>query len=191
MTREGNRKPEILDTRLVAKSRLFGIEEMHLRFSNGVERTYERLVPGGSGAVMMVALLDDNTIALIREYGGGVEDYTLTLPKGAVDLGESMRDACNRELQEEIGFGAREFVYLKKISLSPSYMRGGIDLVLVRDLYPSKLEGDEPEPLELVPWPLDRITELFARDDFSEGRAVAALAIAQEYLAGRFEGETL
>ena len=43
MTREGNRKPEILDTRLVAKSRLFGIEEMHLRFSNGVERTYERL----------------------------------------------------------------------------------------------------------------------------------------------------
>ncbi len=41
MTREGNRKPEILDTRLVAKSRLFGIEEMHLRFSNGVERTYE------------------------------------------------------------------------------------------------------------------------------------------------------
>ncbi|MGB1923230.1 MAG: ADP compounds hydrolase NudE, partial [Alcanivorax sp.] len=36
-------KPEILDTRLVAKSRLFGIEELHLRFRNGVERTYERL----------------------------------------------------------------------------------------------------------------------------------------------------
>ena len=113
---------------------------------------------------------------------------TLTLPKGAVDMGESMRDACNRELQEEIGFGAREFIYLRKVSLSPSYMRGGIDLVLVRDLYPSKLEGDEPEPLELVPWPIDKIHELYARDDFSEGRAIAALAIMQEYLAGRFEG---
>ena len=66
-----------------------------------------------------------------------------------------------------------------------------IHLVLVRDLYPSKLEGDEPEPLELVPWPIDKIHELYARDDFSEGRAIAALAIMQEYLAGRFEGTPL
>lgn len=186
-----DKKPQILHRSLVAQSRLFRIESFDLRFSNGVERTYERLVPGGSGAVMMVALLDNDTIALIREYGGGVEDYTLTLPKGAVDLGETMRDACNRELQEEIGYGAREFIHLKKMSLSPSYMSGGIDVVLVRDLYPSKLEGDEPEPLELVEWKLDNLHELYSRDDCTEGRAIAALALAQEYLAGRFEGKAL
>ncbi|MEQ3761713.1 MAG: NUDIX domain-containing protein, partial [Alcanivorax sp.] len=105
-----HKKPEIQHRSIVAESRLFRIESIDLRFSNGVERTYERLVPGGSGAVMMIALLDNDTFALIREYGGGVEDYTLTLPKGAVDLGETMRDACNRELQEEIGYAAREFV---------------------------------------------------------------------------------
>lgn len=186
-----DKKPQILHRSQVAQSRLFRIESFDLRFSNGVERTYERLVPGGSGAVMMVALLDNDTIALIREYGGGVEDYTLTLPKGAIDLGETMRDACNRELQEEIGYGAREFIHLKKMSLSPSYMSGGIDVVLVRDLYPSKLEGDEPEPLELVEWKLDNLHELYSRDDCTEGRAIAALALAQEYLAGRFEGKSL
>ena len=47
-------KPAILDTRLVAKSRLFGIEELHLRFTNGVERTYERLRTPPIAAVMMV-----------------------------------------------------------------------------------------------------------------------------------------
>ena len=71
-------KPEILARRMVAQSRLFRIESFDLRFSNGVERTYERLVPGGPGAVMLVALLDDNTFALIREYGGGMEDYSLS-----------------------------------------------------------------------------------------------------------------
>ncbi|TNC91862.1 MAG: ADP compounds hydrolase NudE [Thalassolituus sp.] len=191
MDKKPHKKPEILQRHIVAESRLFRVESIDLRFSNGVERTYERLVPGGSGAVMMVALLDDETVALIREYGGGVEDYTLTLPKGAIDLGESMRDACNRELQEEIGFAAREFVYLKKMSLSPSYMRGGIDVVLVRDLYPSKLEGDEPEPLELVPWKLADLPALYASDECNEGRAIAALALATEYLAGRFEGQAL
>lgn len=186
-----HKKPEILQRHVVAQSRLFRVESFDLRFSNGVERTYERLVPGGSGAVMLVALLDENTVALIREYGGGIEDYTLTLPKGAIDLGESLRDACNRELQEEIGYAGREFIWLKKLSLSPSYMKSGIDVVLVRDLYPSQLEGDEPEPLELVPWPLDRLHELYAQEDCTEGRAIAALALTQEFLAGRFSGTPL
>ena len=70
-------------------------------------------------------------------------------------------------------------------------MRGGIDVVLARDLFPSKLEGDEPEPLELVPWKFADLPELYARDDFNEGRAIAGLALAIEYLAGRFEGAVL
>lgn len=184
-------KPEILARRQVAQSRLFRIESFDLRFSNGVERTYERLVSGGSGAVMLVALLDDETFALIREYGGGIDAYTLTLPKGAIDLGESMRDACNRELQEEIGYAAKEFIHLKKLGASPSYMNGGIDVVLVRGLYPSVLEGDEPEPLELVPWKLNNLSELYVQEDFTEGRALAALTLATEYLAGRFPGKEL
>lgn len=183
--------PEILQRHLVAQSRLFKIESIDLRFSNGVERTYERLVPGGSGAVMMVAVIDDDHFAMIREYGGGVEDYTLTLPKGAVDLGETLREACHRELQEEIGYGGTKFTWLKKLSLSPSYMRGGIDLVVVEGLFPSVLEGDEPEPLELVPWRFDRIPELLARDDCNEGRVVAALSLAQLYFDQQFRGTLL
>lgn len=186
-----DKKPQILHRSLVAESRLFRIESLDLRFSNGVERTYERLMPGGNGAVLVVAIKDGDTVALIREYGGGIEDYSLTLPKGAVDMGESLRDACNRELQEEIGFGANEFVFLKKVSLSPSYMSGGISVVLAKDLYPSKLEGDEPEPLELVWWSLSEVDQLYARADFSEGRSIAALTLAQAYLDGRFVGESL
>lgn len=37
------KKPEILATQEVAKSRLFRVEQLELRFSNGVQRTYERL----------------------------------------------------------------------------------------------------------------------------------------------------
>ena len=105
-------KPEILDTRLVAKSRLFGIEELHLRFRNGVERTYERLRTPPIAAVMMVPLLDDDTVVMIREYGAGTESYVLTLPKGAYEHGEDWRDAANRELKEEAGYGARRLTLM-------------------------------------------------------------------------------
>jgi ADP-ribose diphosphatase len=176
-------KPEILHQSIVSKSRLFTVEAVDYRFSNGVERSYERLVPGGSGAVMMVAMFDDEHVALIREFGGGIEEYTLTLPKGAVDLGETQVEAANRELQEEIGFGANKITFLKRMSLSPSYIKGGIDVFLAEDLYPSVLEGDEPEPLELVKWPIANLQELVMRDDCTEGRAIAALYFARDYLA--------
>lgn len=176
-------KPKILHQSIVARSRLFTVEAVDFKFSNGVERTYERLVPGGSGAVMMVAMLDEEHVALIREFGGGVEEYTLTLPKGAVDLGETMEEAANRELQEEIGFAARKMTFLKHMSLSPSYMKSGIDILLAQDLFPSQLEGDEPEPLELVKWPISKLHDLVMREDCTEGRAIAALYLARDYLA--------
>jgi len=174
-------KPKILQSHIIASSRLFTVESMDLEFSNGIQRTYERLVPGGAGAVMMVAINADQEVMLIKEYGAGIEDYTITLPKGAVDLGESLSEAANRELKEEIGFGAREITHLKQMSLSPSYMKSGIDVMVAWDLYPEQLEGDEPEPLEVLTWPLADIESLVTRADVTEGRAIAALFMARDW----------
>ena len=47
---------------------------------------------------------------------------------------------------------------------------------------PQRLVGDEPEELEVVPWRLDALGELILREEFSEGRSIAALFIAREWL---------
>ncbi len=57
--------------------------------------------------------------------------------------------------------------------------------MLAEDLYPEQLEGDEPEPLEVIPWPLDRLHELMLRADCSEGRSLASMFIVREYLQRR------
>ncbi|MDY6889998.1 MAG: ADP compounds hydrolase NudE [Pseudomonadota bacterium] len=172
-------KPEILKLTHVASSRLFHIERMDLRFSNGVERQYERLRTGGHGAVMIVAINEHDEVLLIREYAAGLEDYVLTLPKGLIDPGETPVAAANRELQEEVGFGAHELSHVRQLTAAPNYMGHRLEVILARDLYPSKLEGDEPEPLELVPWPMSQLPELFERAEFSEDRAIAALCLVQ------------
>lgn len=176
-------KPEILKLTKVASSRLFHIEALELRFSNGVERQYERLRTGGQGAVMIVAINDRDEVLLIREYAAGLEEYVLTLPKGLIDPGEDAETAANRELQEEAGFGARNISHIRQLTAAPNYMGHRLEVMLARDLYPNKLEGDEPEPLDLVLWPMDRLGELFERPEFSEGRAIAALCLVQQRLA--------
>ncbi len=62
------KKPETLHREIVARSRLFRVEALDLRFSNGVEVKYERLTSSTSGAVIVVPMLDDDTVLLIREY---------------------------------------------------------------------------------------------------------------------------
>ena len=175
-------KPEVLKIKPSAKSRLFLIEEMQLRFSNGVERTYERLASRGHGAVMMIPVDADGNLLLIREYAGGINDYTLSLPKGAIDSGESMFEAADRELKEEVGFGAKRIEFLKELTTAPNYMGHKLQALVLRDLYPCSLEGDEPEPLEVVKWPLSDIDNLVMNPEFTEGRAIAGLYLAFSYI---------
>jgi ADP-ribose diphosphatase len=176
-------KPQILQRVTVAQSRLFRAEQLDLRFSNGVERRYEKLCSGGTGAVLMVPMLDPNTVLMVREYAGGLEDYHLSLPKGAMDKGETPEQSANRELKEEVGYGAGRLDYLKRLHLSPSYMEHNIHVLLARELYPERLTGDEPEPLEVVPCDIGDLLELAMRDDVIEGRTIAALFMARAWLA--------
>ncbi|MBD1558643.1 ADP compounds hydrolase NudE [Vibrio sp. S9_S30] len=176
------KKPQILATKTVAQSKLFTIESLDLRFSNGEERVYERMKPSGRSAVMIVPVTEQGDLLLIREYAAGTERYELGFPKGLVDPGESPMEAANRELKEEIGYGATELTPLKEVVLAPSYFSSKMTLFLARDLYSESLEGDEPEPLELVRWPLQQADELLTHLDFCEARSITALMLAQRYL---------
>jgi ADP-ribose diphosphatase len=160
----------------------YRMERMDLEFSNGERRKYERLHGRGHGAVAVVPMLDAETVLLVREYAAGVHRYELGLVKGRIDAGETPLEAANRELMEEAGYGARDLLVLRSLTLAPTYMSHATHLVLARDLYPQRLPGDEPEALELVPWKLADIGELILREEFSEGRSVAALFIAREWL---------
>jgi ADP-ribose diphosphatase len=179
--------PEILARRPAHDSRFLNVEEVDLAFSNGARRTFERLTASGQGAVFIVALRDADTVLLVREYAAGLNRYELGLPKGRIDPGETALEAANRELQEEAGFAARKLNVLTTLSLSPAYMTHKAEVILAEDLYPERRPGDEPEPLDVVPWKLSELHLLLARDDVSEGRSIAALFIAREYLAGRFQ----
>ena len=178
--------PTILGRRMVEQSRFLKTELIDLEFSNGERRTHERLVTSGFGAVIMVPMRDDDTVLLVREYASGIEGYELGLPKGRLDRDETALQGANRELKEEIGFGANELHILGTLSLSPTYMSAMTHVVLARDLYPQRLQGDEPEELEVVEWKLSELHTLLLEPEVSEGRSIAAMFMAREYLAGRF-----
>lgn len=181
MTTRPSLGPKVLGRRLVAESQVFRIEQVDLLFANGVRRTFER-IPGGADSVLILPLLDPETLLLIREYGAGTDRYELGFPKGVVEPGEDALAAANREIREEVGYAARDLRLIHCLSLVPGYIGHRTQVVLARDLYLSPLPGDEPEPIEVVPWRLPDLDVLLARDDFDEARCVAALLLLERYL---------
>jgi ADP-ribose diphosphatase len=174
--------PRIRARREREAGKMLRLEQIDLEFSNGVRRTYHRMKPSGLGAVIIVPMRDRDTVLLAREYAAGLHHYEIGLPKGRLEHGESIVEAAQREMMEEIGYGARNLMELTRLSLAPGYMTHVTHIVLARDLYPEKREGDEPEELEVIPWPIADLRTLTAREDCTEGRTIAALYIARDYL---------
>jgi ADP-ribose diphosphatase len=170
--------PQILDRGIVVDTEHFRIERLHLKFSNGQIRYYERMAGGGSGAVMIVPVMGDEII-LVREYCAGTNSYELGFPKGKSESGESWQQTADRELREETGYSAMKYTFLRSVNSAPSFFEASIDLVLAEDLEEKPLDtGDEPEPIEIVRWPLSNISALFSDPNFREARCLAALFAA-------------
>ncbi len=171
--------PQILAEEVVATSRLFTIQAQSLRFANGTEVQYERMVSRGNGAVLVVPMLDVETFLLIREYAAGMGRYELGFPKGKIDAGEGWAEASVRECMEEVGYRPEKVSLLDAVSLASGYMTHQTHIVLAEGLTPEVAEGDEPEPLEVIEWKVKDWQALLDHPEFSEGRAYAALLLLQ------------
>lgn len=182
--RADHRDPEILSVRTAARSRQFHIETVELRFDNGTVREFERVAASRlPGAVVIVPVLDSHNLLLVREYAVGLERYELGLPMGRVQDRESLTEAANRELMEETGYAARRLQSLHTLAIAPGILGYRMEVVLATGLYPASRPGDEPEPLEVLPWPIARIDELPLREGISDARSLAALFVARGALS--------
>ena len=174
--------PIVRSRRTLTETGIFNIEELDLAFSNGQTRRYQRIVGSEEGAVLVVPMPDPETVLLIREYAAGMERYDLAFPKGRVEPGEDLLVAANREIQEETGHGSHRLEKISSVTLAPGYLFHTTHIVLARDLYTRRLPGDEPEPIEVVPWRLDDLDNLVGREDFNEARSIAALYLIRSWL---------
>ena len=70
-----------------------------------------------------------------------IEKHLRTLfeiPAGKIDLGEEPKITAIRELEEETGYGAKEFTYIQSFATSPGFADEIIHLYLARAIYDRK-----------------------------------------------------
>ena len=178
-------KPNSFEEKTVDTKRIYDGKILNLRVDkvllpNGRESTREVVEHGGAACILPVGA--DGAVYLVRQFRYPFNREVLEAPAGKLEPGEIVSDAANRELEEETGFRAQELVYLGEFLPSVAYLTEIIHLYLARGLTEEKQHLDEDEFLNIESYPFDRVVEMIARGDISDGKTIAAVFKAKLYL---------
>jgi ADP-ribose diphosphatase len=125
----------------------------------------------------VVALTTDLRILLVRQYRPALERYTLELPSGLVDPGETPEQAICRELLEETGYGGGELELLGPMTTDNGRLGNRIWACLATGVCPVK--GCTPEEgIEVITLPIRELWRAVSTGQFDHALHGAVLLVA-------------
>lgn len=170
----------IFDGRVI---RLFK-DEIRLPDGRPAMREYMRHI----GAVCVLPLFADGTVACVRQYRYPQAEVLTEIPAGKLDCRDEDRaEAALRELREETGCRCRKLTHLGKIYTSPAILDEVIDMYLAEDLEEGETDFDDDEFLAPVRIPLATLVDMVMAGEIPDGKTQAAVMRVNELLRRRAE----
>lgn len=137
------------------------------------------------GAVCVVAITDDNKVIMERQYRYPVKRAIREIPAGKLDgPDEDPLVAAKRELMEETGITADNWVNLGRLLSAPAYSEEDITMFLATGLHFGESHLDEGEFLDVYQEPLDKLVEDIMSGAIADGKTQIAILKAYFLLKG-------
>lgn len=137
--------------------------------------------------VCVIALTDNEEVVCITEYRLGIDRYYTQFVTGYIDAGEEPLDAAKRELLEETGYQAEEFIFLGKLHGNPARSTYFLHFFLAKKATPATevATQDHSEVIVTKIIPIKDI--ILAKDEgaFADLTSLSAWVLAKEYLGSR------
>ena len=111
----------------------------------------------------------------------------IELPAGKLDAGEDPLTTGQRELLEETGYRAREWIYLAVQHPCIGYSNEVIHIYLARGLEAGQHQRDEDEALQLIEASLAECLDMVQRGEITDGKTIVGLMWAEKYLQGQWQ----
>ena len=172
---EGPAEWNELGRKLITKTRIFELDSVKFRHPvRETERDFLVLRP--PEWVNVLALTPDHQLVLVRQFRYGLKMFSLEIPGGMMDRGESALVAGQRELLEETGYQGCTAEILGAIAPNPAIQDNHCHIVLVRDAVPSgSIAWDPDEEIEIACLPVDEVLALARNGGITHSLVLSAL----------------
>lgn len=134
----------------------------------------------------IIAVTDEGRVLAVRQYRPAVERYTLELPSGIVDAGETPEASARRELREETGYEAGEIEPLGAMTVDNGRNSNRIWHFVARGLRTAEGHAAE-EGIEVVSYSASELRRAIVDGAFDHSLHIAGLL--QAILRGKFSFE--
>lgn len=145
-------------------------------------RLARREVVRHPGGVAILPLDAWDRVITVRQFRYPFYEVVSELPAGKLEAGEDPNEAAVRELSEEVGATAGRMVYLGSMYPSPGFCDEELHMYLALELKEGECHPDPDEFLEVERVPFDELVARIMRNEIRDGKTIAAVLKAKEYL---------
>ena len=135
-------------------------------------------------AVVILPLLDDQSVVLIRNERFAVGRTLWEIPAGTLEPGESPDDCAGRELIEETGYQAARIEQLTVFYPSPGICTEQMHVYLARDLTHVGQQLEENEKITVEVTPLQKSIEMVREGTIADGKTMVTLLYYHSFIGG-------
>jgi ADP-ribose pyrophosphatase len=162
-----------LKSDVVFDGKVMTVLKDEIELSDGYKSFREVVVH--NGGVVVVALKDENTILLVKQFRYPLKSVCLELPAGKLELNEDPDEACKRELEEETGYKAKKWKSLGYINTSPGFCTEKLYLYLASDLEFVGEHPDEGEIIKTYEYPKSQVLEMINNGTINDSKTICAI----------------
>ena len=178
-----NLEEKTLDNSVVYDGKILKLVLKDVLLPNG--KTAKREVVAHSGGVGVIALTKDDEILLVKQFRSPYEKTVMEIPAGKKEPGEDPLECGKRELLEETGFTAEEFIPLGELYPSPGYCGEIIHLFLAIGLNKSNQNLDEDEFLTVLKIPFSEALDMVMSGEICDSKTMVAILKTALFKANR------
>lgn len=171
---------ETVGSEVLYRGKIVTLRKDVARLEDGRETLRE--VVEHPGGVCVLPLEADGTTYTVRQFRYPFSQVVEELPAGKLDGNEPHRLAAARELSEEIGAQAGEWIYLGGLMMSPGFCTEVLHMYLARDLHHGRQHLDEGEFLTVRRLPFGDLVEQVMTGACQDAKTVALVLKAKEFL---------
>lgn len=171
---------KIISSKELLKNKLFTVTEEVAHDPDGFE--IHRSIVRHPGSAVMIPVDDKNRVLLVQQYRLPAEKKLWEIPAGRLDAGETPLKAAKRELEEETGIKAKNWVKLTSFYASPGYVAEKMNLFLALDLTQGKQSLMEDERIELGWFKKKRIRELIHSGEIQDAKTIVAFYLWLDWI---------
>lgn len=175
-----------LDGALVYDGNFIEVHKDSVRLPDGTTSTREYIKH--PGAVAVLALLDNGNLVMERQYRYPPQREFIELPAGKIDHGEDILVTAQRELLEETGYVAREWIHLTTAWPCIGYADERMEYFLARGLTLQERKLDDGEFLEVFDLPVVDAIDWIRQGKINESKTIVGLFWLEKYLQGWHTG---